>query len=257
MPSVEDPPAKDAGPHTLLAFLQSQPKKALSRLYQRPSSCLCIFRFLLCSRLVEVGLTDTRGDYRLYPKVAWAARKADCYERSLAGCFDTCFYHVFLGRARGEKVSLLYHPLRQSPLLHPQVLTSEQKRPRQYDQALIELSRIDVLVNSATELTLSATFKTSLRQAITGGCVGAGFSLNSPNNPWFRGSTGSFGVPLSGHSEHPTPSIATLDTYALEKWEVPVQKYEFEYVLKAFSSRFSITWSHPGPVYHQRNRLLV
>ena len=43
------------------------------------------------------------------------------------------------------------------------------KCPRQYDQALIELSRIDVLVNSATELTLSATFKTSLRQAITGG----------------------------------------------------------------------------------------
>jgi hypothetical protein len=42
---------------------------------------------------------------------------------------------------------------------------------RQYDQALIELSRIDVLVNSATELTLSATFKASLRQAITGGYV--------------------------------------------------------------------------------------
>jgi len=38
--------------------------------------------------------------------------------------------------------------------------------------------------------------------------------------PPFRGSTGSFGVPLSGDSEHPTPGIATLDTYALEKWEV-------------------------------------
>lgn len=35
-----------------------------------------------------------------------------------------------------------------------------------------------------------------------------------------RGSTGSFGVPLSGDSEHLTPTIATLDTYALEKWEV-------------------------------------
>ena len=51
------------------------------------------------------------------------------------------------------------------------------KRSRQYDQALIELSRIDVLVNSATELTLSATFKASLRQAITGGYARAGKQL--------------------------------------------------------------------------------
>jgi len=51
------------------------------------------------------------------------------------------------------------------------------KCPRQYDQALIELSRIDVLINSATELTLSATFKTSLRQAITGGYARAGMWL--------------------------------------------------------------------------------
>lgn len=65
MPSVEEPPAKDANPHTLLVFLQSQPKKALSRLYQRPSSCLCIFRFLLYSRLVEAGLTDATYTLRL------------------------------------------------------------------------------------------------------------------------------------------------------------------------------------------------
>jgi transcription initiation factor TFIIH subunit 4 len=56
-----------------------------------------------------------------------------------------------------------------------QVLTP--KYLRQYDQALIELSRIDVLVNSATELTLSATFKASLRQAITGGYARAGKRL--------------------------------------------------------------------------------
>ena len=55
-----------------------------------------------------------------------------------------------------------------------QMLTSERKYLRQYDQALIELSRIDVLVNSAAELTLSATFKASLRQAITGGYARAG-----------------------------------------------------------------------------------
>lgn len=53
MPTVEELSAKDAGPHPLLKFLQSQPRKALSRLYQRPSSCLCIFRFLLRSRSVK------------------------------------------------------------------------------------------------------------------------------------------------------------------------------------------------------------
>ena len=68
MPSVEEPPAKDAGPHLLLVFLQSQPKKALSRLYQRPSSCLCIFRFLLHSRPVKVGLTDVWNGCYLCPQ---------------------------------------------------------------------------------------------------------------------------------------------------------------------------------------------
>ena len=101
MPSVEELSAKDPGPHSLLVFLQSQPKKALSRLYQRPSSCLCIFRFLLCSRLVKLELTDASGDCCLCYKVTWATRKANCYEHSLAGCFDTRRYHVLLGRARG------------------------------------------------------------------------------------------------------------------------------------------------------------
>lgn len=53
------------------------------------------------------------------------------------------------------------------------------KYPRPYDQALIELSRVDVLVNSATELTLSATFKASLRQAITGGYAKVEWYLGS------------------------------------------------------------------------------
>ena len=65
MPSVEELPAKDAGPHALLVFLQSQPKRALSRLYQRPSSCLCIFRFLLYLRLVKVELADAWGHHCL------------------------------------------------------------------------------------------------------------------------------------------------------------------------------------------------
>lgn len=101
MPSAEEPPAKDADPHTLLVFLQSQPKKALSRLYQRPSSCLCIFRFLLYSCLVRVTSTDAWDNCCLCYKIAWAARKANRYEYSLAGCLDTCLYYVLLGRARG------------------------------------------------------------------------------------------------------------------------------------------------------------
>ena len=77
-----------------------------------------------------------------------------------------------------------------------------------------------MLVNSATELTLSTTFKASLRQAITGGYAKAKGGLDWSDTLHPRGSTGSFGVPLSGDSEHLTPSVGTLDTYALEKWEV-------------------------------------
>ena len=33
--------------HTLLSFLQSQSQNTLSRLYQKPSSCLSIFRYVL------------------------------------------------------------------------------------------------------------------------------------------------------------------------------------------------------------------
>ena len=127
MPSVEELPAKDAGPHPLLVFLQSQPKRALSRLYQRPSSCLCIFRFLVYSRLVKVESTDTWGDGCLRFKAAWTAREANCYEYSLAGCFDSCLYDVFLGRARGEKVSIFH--CRNSPLFRAQVLTPGRNVP--------------------------------------------------------------------------------------------------------------------------------
>lgn len=50
MPSVELNPETASthaewSPHILLAFLQSQSQTALTRLYQRPSSCLSIFRY--------------------------------------------------------------------------------------------------------------------------------------------------------------------------------------------------------------------
>jgi hypothetical protein len=169
MSAVEELSAKDAVPHTLLKFLQSQPRKALSRLYQRPSSCLCIFRFLLYSCPVETEPADACGDGCSCPKIAWATRKTDCYEYSLVGCFYTRFYNVLLGSARGKKVSLLSRSLRWTRSIERPCTDLSTIYPRPYDQALIELSRIDVLVNSATELTLPATFKTSLRQAITGG----------------------------------------------------------------------------------------
>lgn len=35
-----------------------------------------------------------------------------------------------------------------------------------------------------------------------------------------RGTTGSFGVPVEPDPQHPRPDIATLDAYALERWEV-------------------------------------
>ena len=49
MPSIiqessSQPDLASSTPHYLLPFLQSQPQNTLARLYQRPSSCLSIFR---------------------------------------------------------------------------------------------------------------------------------------------------------------------------------------------------------------------
>jgi transcription initiation factor TFIIH subunit 4 len=41
--------------------------------------------------------------------------------------------------------------------------------PRLYDEALATLSHLHILANSAVKLALNSTFKTSFRQAITGG----------------------------------------------------------------------------------------
>lgn len=42
--SAEAPSQNESASHSLLAFLQSQSQNTLTRLYQRPSSCLSIFR---------------------------------------------------------------------------------------------------------------------------------------------------------------------------------------------------------------------
>ena len=45
-PVVEESAPVESTSHALLAFLQSQSQNTLTRLYQKPSSCLSIFRFV-------------------------------------------------------------------------------------------------------------------------------------------------------------------------------------------------------------------
>ena len=58
MPSITiktTPDAKETNPgtedvsHSLITFLQTQSQNMLTRLYQKPSACLSIFRFVACS----------------------------------------------------------------------------------------------------------------------------------------------------------------------------------------------------------------
>ncbi|KAF6759831.1 transcription factor Tfb2-domain-containing protein [Ephemerocybe angulata] len=104
--------------HVLLPFLQTQSQNTLTRLYQRPSSCLSIFRL----------------PFPVSTMSAWVVREA--------------------------------RPL--------------------YDNALATLARLHILPQSTVKLALNPTFKTSFRQALTGGNA---------------------------------PSLNTLDSYAIERWE--------------------------------------
>ncbi|KAF7327323.1 RNA polymerase II transcription factor B subunit 2 [Mycena kentingensis (nom. inval.)] len=63
-------------------------------------------------------------------------------------------------------------------------------------------SWLHIVSPSHVKLALNPTFKTSLRQALTGG-----------------GATGSFGVPAAPDDKNPSMSVETLDGYALERWE--------------------------------------
>ncbi|KIK58083.1 hypothetical protein GYMLUDRAFT_228371 [Collybiopsis luxurians FD-317 M1] len=77
-----------------------------------------------------------------------------------------------------------------------------QEKKKMYDEALDMLSRLHILHVQAGKLSLNATFKASLRHAITGG-----------------GTTGSFGVPAERDEKRPPMGIEGLDGYALERWE--------------------------------------
>ncbi|KAG2369013.1 transcription factor Tfb2-domain-containing protein [Suillus spraguei] len=71
-----------------------------------------------------------------------------------------------------------------------------------YDSALAVMTGLHIAQNSAVKLALNPTFKSSLRQAITGG-----------------GNTGSFGVPADKDGKRQSANIENLDAYALERWE--------------------------------------
>ncbi|KAF7773172.1 hypothetical protein Agabi119p4_5339 [Agaricus bisporus var. burnettii] len=152
MPALQRPSEADKkdSPHALLPFLQTQSQTTLTRLYQRPSSCLSVFRLLApLERQIVMNLLWLESAIATSTMVAWIQRD-------------------------GRKL---------------------------YEEALGNLSRLHILPNSAAKLALNFTFKTSLRQALTGG-----------------GTSGSFGVPAE-KDEHSGPSIKTLDSFALERWE--------------------------------------
>ncbi|KAI5122551.1 hypothetical protein M0805_005278 [Coniferiporia weirii] len=72
-----------------------------------------------------------------------------------------------------------------------------------YESALSTLNRLHIIGNPSQKLNLNTTYKTSLRQAITGG-----------------GTHRSFGVPASDNEERRSNvTLETLDGYAVERWE--------------------------------------
>ncbi|KAH8118107.1 transcription factor Tfb2 [Phellopilus nigrolimitatus] len=72
-----------------------------------------------------------------------------------------------------------------------------------YENALSILSRLHIIGNPSQKLSLNPTFKTSFRQAITGG-----------------GTHRSFGVPASDNDERRSNvTLEILDAYAVERWE--------------------------------------
>ncbi|KAF9449749.1 transcription factor Tfb2 [Macrolepiota fuliginosa MF-IS2] len=153
MPSLHKPAdqEKKNTPHALLPFLQSQSQNTLTRLYQRPSSCLSIFRLLApLERQIVMNLLWLESAITTSTMMAWVQRD-------------------------GRKL---------------------------YEEALANLSRLHILPSSAAKLALNFIFKTSLRQALTGG-----------------GTSGSFGVPAEKDDKRSGPDLETLDSFALERWE--------------------------------------
>ncbi|KAF7317198.1 RNA polymerase II transcription factor B subunit 2 [Mycena chlorophos] len=149
---------EEHSPHSLIPFLHSQPQTLLTRLYQRPSACLSIFRLLApLQQQIIMNLLWLEAAISSTTMSAWVVRDAR------------------------KKVT----------------------SSTSYDTALSALFKLHILSTAnLTKLVLNSTFKTSLRQALTGG-----------------GATGSFGVPAEPDDKHPPMSVEALDGYALERWE--------------------------------------
>ncbi|KAH7911692.1 transcription factor Tfb2-domain-containing protein [Hygrophoropsis aurantiaca] len=156
MPSVQslqpgDISTSQNSPHVLLPFLQSQPQNTLTRLYQRPSSCLSIFRLLgPLERQLIMNLLWLESAIPTNTMAAWVVPE-------------------------GKKL---------------------------YNDALTVMTGLHIIQNPTVKLALNSTFRSSLRQAITGG-----------------GNTGSFGVPADKDDKRQPNAIELLDAYALERWE--------------------------------------
>ncbi|KAK1231889.1 RNA polymerase II transcription factor B 52 kDa subunit [Marasmius sp. AFHP31] len=71
-----------------------------------------------------------------------------------------------------------------------------------YEESLTTLTKLHILHNYPAKLALNSTFKSSLRQALTGG-----------------GTSGSFGVPAERDEKRLPLDVEGLDSYALERWE--------------------------------------
>ncbi|GJE85551.1 transcription factor Tfb2 [Phanerochaete sordida] len=91
MPSVQDSNteasvAPDTPSHLLLAFLQSQSQNTLTRLYQRPSSCLSIFRLLgPLERQIVMNLLWLESAIPASTMAAWVSHEVrKSYENSLS-----------------------------------------------------------------------------------------------------------------------------------------------------------------------------
>ncbi|CAL1716128.1 unnamed protein product [Somion occarium] len=112
-------------------------------------------------------------------------------------------------------------------------VTREGRKP--YEASLGILSRLHILPSSPVKLALNPTFKTSLRQAITGG-----------------GTSGSFGVPAGNDDKHTTPSVEKLDAYALERWETILH-----YMVSSGSGRYPAKPSQGVLLLLQRSGLMT
>ncbi|VDB84710.1 unnamed protein product [Peniophora sp. CBMAI 1063] len=144
-----------ATPHSLLPYLRTQTASALNRLYQRPSSCLPVFRLLdPLSRQIVMNLLWLDSSMPITTMLSWITME-------------------------GQEA---------------------------FDEAMVLLSALRILDtkdgNPSEKLLLSATFKRSLRQALTGGDTSA-----------------SFGVPAEPEDHKTPPTVAALDGYAVERWE--------------------------------------